>query len=129
MLAVDTNIVVRFLVGDDPAQAAKARKLIDNNDIFVCTTVLLETEWVLRSGYGLSTSKRAEVLAGFVGLPLVALEDPVAASKAIEWMEHGMDFADALHLAKADACKAFVSFDQDLAKKASALGTVKVRAP
>jgi predicted nucleic-acid-binding protein len=48
MLAIDTNLIVRYLVGDDLGQAARARRLIDNNDnnnVFVCTTVLLETEW------------------------------------------------------------------------------------
>ena len=41
-----------YLVGDDPGQAARARRLIDNKDVFVCTTVLLEIEWALRSVYG-----------------------------------------------------------------------------
>jgi hypothetical protein len=45
MLAIDTNLIIRYLVGDDLGQAARARRLIDNNDVFVCTTVLLETEW------------------------------------------------------------------------------------
>ena len=49
MLAIDTNVVVRYLVNDDHAQAAQARRLIDNNDVFVCTTVLLETDGVLRA--------------------------------------------------------------------------------
>jgi predicted nucleic acid-binding protein len=44
-------------------------------------------------------------------------------------MQAGMDFADALHLAKASGCDAFVSFDRDFARAANRLGTVKVRAP
>ena len=52
MLAVDTNVVVRYLTGDEVEQFAKAKALIDGEDVFVCTTVLLETEWVLRSLYG-----------------------------------------------------------------------------
>ncbi len=48
MLAVDPNIIVRFITRDDPAAARKARNLIDSEDIFVATTVLLEAEWVLR---------------------------------------------------------------------------------
>ena len=54
MFAIDTNLIVRYLVGEDPGQAARARRLIGNNDVFVCTTVLLETEWVPRSVYGFS---------------------------------------------------------------------------
>jgi predicted nucleic acid-binding protein len=52
MLAIDTNLIVRYLTGDHPEQSPKARALIDSEDVFVCTTVLLETEWVLRSVYG-----------------------------------------------------------------------------
>jgi len=52
MIAVDTNVLVRFLVRDDAKQAARAAALIQANEIWVCKTVLLETEWVLRSLYG-----------------------------------------------------------------------------
>ena len=45
MLAIDTNLIVRYLTGDHPRQSAKAKALIDGNDVFVCTTVLLEAEW------------------------------------------------------------------------------------
>jgi predicted nucleic acid-binding protein len=63
MLAIDTNLIVRYLVGDDLGQAARARRLIDNNDVFVCTTVLLETEWVLRSVHGFSAAQCAKALS------------------------------------------------------------------
>ncbi len=134
MLAIDTNIIVRYLVGDDPGQAARARRLIDNNDVFVSTTVLLETEWVLRSVYGFSAAQCAKALSDFAGLPRTSLEDAAAAAKALGWvrqglMQQGLDFADGLHLAKAEGCEAFISFDQDFAKAANALGGIKVRAP
>jgi predicted nucleic-acid-binding protein len=129
MLAIDTNLVVRYLVADDPAQAGRARKLIDNNDVFVCTTVMLETEWVLRGVYGFSAGQCADALAGFAGLPRVTLEDAAATAKALNWMRRGVDFADGLHLAKAEGCEAFISFDRNFAKIANALGGIKVRAP
>ena len=129
MLAIDTNLIVRYLVGDDAGQAARARRLIDNNDVFVCTTVLLETEWVLRSVYGFSAVQCAKALSDFAGLPRANLEDATAAAKALGWMRQGVDFADGLHLAKAEGCEAFISFDQDFAKAANALGGIKVRAP
>ena len=44
MLAIDTNIIVRYLTADHPEQSPKAKALIDHEDVFVCTTVLLETE-------------------------------------------------------------------------------------
>jgi predicted nucleic acid-binding protein len=59
----------------------------------------------------------------------VSLEDAAAAAKALGWIRQGMDFADGLHLAKAEGCEAFISFDQDFAKAANTLGGIKVRTP
>lgn len=129
MLAIDTNLIVRYLTGDHPKQSARARKLIDGEDVFVCTTVLLETEWVLRSVYDYTGVQLARALRAFAGLPHVILEDARMAAQALGWTEGGLDFADALHLAKASGCDAFVSFDQRFARAANKLGTVKVRAP
>jgi predicted nucleic-acid-binding protein len=50
VLAIDTNVIIRYLTRDDAEQFAKANALIGAEDVFVCTTVLLETEWVLRRG-------------------------------------------------------------------------------
>jgi predicted nucleic acid-binding protein len=114
---------------DHPKQSVRARKLIDGEDVFVCTTVLLETEWVLRSVYDYAAVQLAKALRAFAGLPHVTLEDAGAAARALEWSEGGLDFADALHLAKASGCEAFVSFDQGFARMANKLGTIKVRTP
>jgi predicted nucleic-acid-binding protein len=129
VLAVDTNIIVRYLTADHPEQFAKARALVDGEHIFVGATVLLETEWVLRRGYRFSRDRVIAALTAFAGLPRVTLEDPALAAKALDWMARGMDFADALHLAKADGCGAFVSFDQHFAMVANTISEVKVRAP
>jgi predicted nucleic-acid-binding protein len=129
MLAVDANVIVRYLTRDDAAQFAKADALVKNNDVYVCTTVLLETEWVLRRGYGFSRAEILDALVAFAGLPRVTLEDPALAARALDWMSRGMDFADALHLAKADGCEAFVSFDRRLARLAKRVGGATVRAP
>ena len=95
MNAADTNIVVRYLTGDHPEQFAKARALIDDADIFVCTTLLLETGWVLGRAYRFSCDRIISALTAFAGLPRVTLEDPALAAKALDWMARGMDFADA----------------------------------
>jgi predicted nucleic-acid-binding protein len=116
--AIDTNVVVRFLTADDEAQAAAARNSIEAGDIFVPLTVWLESEWVLRSGYGFSPHRIADGFAGLAGLPGISPDEPATLAQAIEWMRTGMDFADALHLARADGCSAFLSFDVKLAKAA-----------
>src|SRR3546814_2018620 len=76
----------------------------DLGDIFVATTVLLESEWVLRSGYGFAPAQVADGLSGLAGLPGVTVEEPGLLARAIEWLRDGVDFADALHLAKAGDC-------------------------
>jgi predicted nucleic-acid-binding protein len=129
MLAIDTNIIVRLLTKDDAVQAEKARNLLAENDVFIATTVLLETEWVLRAAYGLA---KAEILAGlraFAGLPRVTLEDAVRAEKALTWAAAGMDFADALHLAAADGCEAFVTFDRRMVTVAAGIENIAVLEP
>ena len=128
MLAIDTNLVVRYLTGDDPRQAEAARTTIDGKSVFVATTVLLETEWVLRSAYGFSSSTCAAAISRFAGLPTVTLEHPTRIATALAYVLGGLDFADALHLSAAEGCSDFVTFDQRLIK-AAALRSPTVRAP
>jgi predicted nucleic acid-binding protein len=129
MLAVDTNVVVRYLIADDPEQFARAVAVVEGAETFVSLTVLLETEWVLRSLSRFAPAQIVRVLQGFAGLPLVTVEDAHLATIAFEWVEHGLDFADALHLAQAQACDAFVSFDLDLARRTVGLSATPVRQP
>ena len=129
MLAIDTNLVVRYLTGDHPKQAAQARALIDANQVFVPTTVLLETEWVLRSVFDFVATLIAQRLRAFAGLPTVTIKDETLAAQALDRMEAGMDFADALHLGKASGRRAFVTFDKRLVRSAKTLTAVAVRPP
>jgi predicted nucleic acid-binding protein len=129
MLAIDTNIVVRYLTGDDPDQSARARRIVDGEAVFVTTTVLLETEWVLRGAYGYRGARLATALTAFAGLPTVALEAPAVAAAALGALAQRVDFADALHLGGASHCDAFVTFDKAFAEAAAAVGGVPVRIP
>lgn len=129
MRAIDTNVLVRFLTGDDPAQAARARAVIEGGGIFIATTVLLETEWVLRGAYGFAPARIVGALRGVAGLPGVTLEDPALAAQALDRAEAGLDFADALHLGRAEECSVFLSFDRRLAKAAGRSAGVKVAEP
>lgn len=129
MLAVDTNVIVRYLTRDDAAQFARVDALIRGEDLFVCTTVLLETEWVLRRAYRFNRDLVLAALAAFAGLPRVALEDAALVATALDRARRGMDFADALHLTRSEGCAGFVSFDRGLAAAAGAIGDVAVREP
>lgn len=118
MRGIDTNVLVRFLVNDDPEQSARAREVVETGDIFVSLTIMLEAEWVLRSAYGLAIPDILAAFEVFAGLPGVTLQDPEILALAIERSRGGMDFADALHLGGARDCEAFLTFDRKLVKAA-----------
>ncbi len=114
MIAIDTNVLVRLLVGDEPRQARRARRLVENSDIFVGTSVLLETEWVLRSAYRFDADAISGAFRGLLGLPNVVPESPAAFAQALDGYDAGLDFADALHLASAHAATGFYTLDRRL---------------
>lgn len=129
MLAVDTNIIVRYLVGDDPAQAEKAGRLIGHEPVFIPRSVMLETEWVLRGVYELPAGQVIHSLRALAGLPDVTVEDAPMVARAMDWAEAGMDFADALHLAASTKCSRFVTFDKRFARAGTRLGYIQVEVP
>jgi predicted nucleic-acid-binding protein len=126
MLAIDTNVVVRYLTGDHPDQSPRAQALVDGQAVFVPVTVVLEVEWVLRSAYGYAADQVARALGAFAGLPTVTIEDAGIVAEALDASLQGMDFADALHLGKSAGCSSFASFDLRLIMAAKASGGYSV---
>ncbi|MFZ0890528.1 MAG: type II toxin-antitoxin system VapC family toxin [Candidatus Binataceae bacterium] len=126
MLAADTNVLVRLLTGDEPAQAARARALFEREEVLLVKTVILESEWVLRRLYRFDRNRIADALAAAIALPSVACEDVAAVADAIRWMREGLDFADALHLASSRAAGRFATFDGRLVSRAKAVTGVRV---
>ena len=63
MVAVDTNVLVRFLVDDDPDQSRAARALFASEAVWIPKTVILETNWVLCSLFGLTDVEVARALS------------------------------------------------------------------
>lgn len=127
MLAIDTNLVIRYLTNDHPKQSPRARALIDGEAVFVAVTVMLEVEWVLRSTYEYRPADVAHAIRSFAGLPTVTVEDGAVVATALDLAERGMDFADALHLGKAAHCSGMASFDRKFVKAAKAAGYNTVR--
>ena len=123
MRALDTNIVVRFLVGDDEQQASKVRRLFSicedmNECLFVSSTVLLETIWVLESAYECPRPAIIQAVNRLSNMTLLLFEDKV-------WLEDFLsvaqsstfDLSDLLIAYKARGmdCECTLTFD----KKAS----------
>lgn len=118
MIAIDTNVLVRLLVSDNPAQSKASQKLFASETIFISDTVLLETEWVLRAAFALKPDDICTAFRRVCGLPNVTLHDGHLVAQVIEWHEAGFDFADAFHLALSIHQEAFKTFDADLIKHA-----------
>lgn len=121
MKALDTNVLARFFVDDpDDKQAAKQRPAAIaalSAPAYVSVTVLLEFEWVLRGFYDLPRKTIVAVLRALAGIAHVTMEDRTAVLWAVDAMESGMDFADALHLARRSNASAFVTFDREFTKR------------
>lgn len=126
MIAVDTNVLVRLVVGDDPAQARRARRVFERVEVLVTATVLLESAWVLASAYRLEPRRISAALRGVLGLEGVVTDSPAAIAKALDWYDAGLEFADALHLAGASRSQAFVTFDERLVRRAKRAGLTSV---
>ena len=107
MPALDTNVLVRYLVQDDDSQLASARRLIaqciaEGQTLFVPVTVALELEWVLRTSYSHAKDRVIEVLSRLFSAVELSFESEAALEVALQLYRTGSaDFADCLHIALA----------------------------
>lgn len=123
MRAVDTNILVRYYLRDDPAQARLAEKILSAGNVFVPKTVVLELEWVLRSVAGQPGNKVMDCLGHLIALPGITVEHQDQVETALRHCRDGIDFADAMHLAASQACSEMLTFDdRGYARRAGKLG-------
>jgi predicted nucleic acid-binding protein len=122
VISVDTNVLARFVLADDAGQHRRAVAALEaGQDLFIPVTVLLELAWVL----GAREATRTEVasaLRRIVGLPHVHAQHPEAVRRALDWMDTGLDFADAIHLALSERSDKFLSFDANLSRRAKRVG-------
>src|SRR3984893_9761141 len=118
MTAVDTNVVVRLLAGDDPKQSAAARAQFASEPIWIAKIVLLETGWVLRSLYGFEERSIRDAFIKLLGLKNVHAEDEASVAAALALTTHGIELADAMHLSSRPPEAVFVSFDTSFVQRA-----------
>lgn len=121
MIVLDTNLLLRYLLNDDAAQAKRAQRLMQNSSqLTVTPTIVLELVWVLEC----SDCSRGEIAAALrhvFGLPNMRLANEAALFRAVQWFEQGMDFADALHLGLSPATATLATFDKEFVGKARRL--------
>jgi predicted nucleic-acid-binding protein len=125
MRALDTNVLARFFVDDaDDAQAARQRPAAVaalSERSYVSVTVLLELEWVMRGFYELPRRDISRVLRALTSIEHISLEDRNAVLAAVDAYDKGLDFADALHMARSSRASGFATFDRRLARRAKGL--------
>ena len=119
MLGIDTNVLVRLMVRDDPRQAERVQALISREagrgeTILVSQLVLLEAEWVLRSRYALAKSEILRAFSELLESIDFTIEDESSVEQALFLWEHApAQFADCLigarHLSL--GCRGTASFD------------------
>ena len=123
MTALDTNIIVRYLVADVPEQAEAARSLINqltpDNPGFICREVVIETAWVLERSYRFPRTRIAEALmdlAASDSLVVENAEDVVAT--AHRYRQGGVGLSDLMILAAAERVGAapLYTFDRRLGR-------------
>jgi predicted nucleic-acid-binding protein len=129
VVAVDTNVLLRLLTGDEPTQTTRARAIFERETVLLAKTVILETEWVLRRLYRFGSARIADAFLALIALPDLVCEDMGAMADAIQWMRGGMDFADALHLASSRSAGRFATFDDKLARRAAKIADIAVVRP
>ena len=117
-IAVDTNVLVRYLTWDDEGQAIEAARAIEAADaIVVPTIVLCELVWVLKRAYRYGGPEIIDILRRLAAMRAVELERP-AAEAGIAMLARGGDFADGVirHEADGAKCECVVTFDQGFAR-------------
>ena len=123
MISIDTNVVVRYLVGDDAEQAEAARALLDgltpDDPGFICREVALETAWVLERSYGFTRARVAEALIDLTASDSLLVENPDdVAAAAHRYRQGGVGFSDLMILSAAERAGAapLYTFDRRLAR-------------
>lgn len=102
IVAVDTNVVIRFLVDDQPVEGKRARGVFENHRVHLPESVLLESERVLRVVYGFSREEISKAFRALLRLPSVAVDDRSAVLQVLDRFDEGFDFADALHAIRSE---------------------------
>lgn len=118
MIALDTNVLARYLLGDEPSQTQAARRLLEDAkaEYWIPITVVLELAWVLRNGEaprGLVIEKLRELLS----LQNMRPQNADQVFQALRWAAQGLDLADALHLVLSSKAERFTTFDEALVKQ------------
>lgn len=125
MIGLDTNVLVRYLQQDDPAQSARASALIESFSSerrgFIASGVLVELVWVLTSRYKINRAAMADILEHLLLAQEIMVEQAPVVWRALHaYRASRADFADCLieRMCHAAGCDYTVTYDIAAAKTA-----------
>lgn len=124
MIGLDANVVIRYLVQDDPEQGAAASRLMDDltaqDPGFISLVAAVEICWVLQRGYRVPREDVAAVLAQLMHTPELEFEQPGVLRAALARASAGADIGDAViaESGRRAGCSRTLTFDQRAAKHA-----------
>ena len=118
MTGLDTNVLLRYLLRDEPAQAARAARELERDERFLIGSVVLcEMVWVLETGYGLPRAEIASTLERILATAQFEIEDKDRVRAALDdFTRSAADFSDCLIGRRNRAAGAVetVTFDRSL---------------
>jgi predicted nucleic-acid-binding protein len=125
MVGVDTNVIVRFLIKDDPEHYRSALSILqhakaENENVYISLIVLAEVSWVLKSVYKFSRRELHSALQDIISNPLFVLQEESAVEDALRWFSSGKaDFADYLAgvMCKKASGSPLLTFDKNCSEK------------
>ena len=115
MKAIDTCVLARYIVADDPIQRPLANRQMAEGG-FIAITVVLELGWLLRSKFGYTRDMLADTLHDIISLPNIVVAEESAMRWVIERIRAGADVGDMIHLVASYGCESFVTFDKMVAQ-------------
>jgi predicted nucleic-acid-binding protein len=120
---LDTNVLIRHLTGDPPAQARRAHAFLATADeLLVPDLIVAEVVYVLESFYEVDRERVAELVRAVIGFPAVVVVDAPLLLRALEVYEvDRIDFAEAYLVASAEASgvNMIASFDRSIDRVAT----------
>lgn len=135
MIGLDTNVLVRYLMQDDPRQSSRVNRLIEaltpDTPAFLTLVSLVELVWVLESAYGLKRQAVADALDGILRTREFRLDRADLVWRATRAYRSGpADFSDALirYISETAGCESVLTFDRAAAKSGMTLIPAQDRA-
>jgi predicted nucleic-acid-binding protein len=125
MIGLDTNVLVRYIMQDDPKQSPKATRLIEsldsNNPGYITLVTVVELYWVMTSNYELSADQVCQAIEAMLRTKQLVIERSDQVMRALRVFAGGKaDFADCLieRTAAASGCTKTMTFDMGATKHA-----------